>query len=176
MDSPAFTFDPDTHTYRLGDQVLPSVSEIIKPLQDYAMISKKVMEHARQKGEALHLAVQLHNEDDLDISSLDTTIVPRFEAWLKFLKDTGFKVMGFEERLYSKLYRYAGTPDLWGEMNGEIVLPDTKPPTMWTWYPVQLSCVLRSSISGSTAILKVVRRTSEPALYRVFLLVPGMVP
>lgn len=139
MDTPAFTFDEDSHTYRLGNEVLPSVTDIVKPLQDYAAIPAKVMEHARQKGEAIHWAVRLHSEDDLDVDTLDPAIVPRFEAWLKFLDETGFKVIGFEQRMYSSLYRYAGTPDFWGEMNGEVWLPDTKPPSMWKWYPVQLS-------------------------------------
>jgi len=132
-------FDPLTHTYTMDGEVLPSVTEIIRPLQDYAAIPERVLEYARQKGEAIHLAVQLHHEGDLDIGSLDPAIVPRFDAWLKFVEDKAPRICGFERPLYSRIYRYAGTPDLWCLMDGVLWLLDIKPNSLCKWYPIQLA-------------------------------------
>ena len=87
-------FDEATHTYTVGDTTLPSVTDIIKPLQEYAAIPAIILEHARQKGDATHHAIRLDHENDLDISTLDDSIVPRYEAWLKFKQDTGFLLDG----------------------------------------------------------------------------------
>src|SRR3990167_5360031 len=139
MDMPVFRFIEDTHTYYLGDRVLPSVTEIISPLQNYTDINPHVLEHARQKGDAIHTAVKLHNEDDLDISTLDPAIIPRYEAWLKSVDDKKPVILGFEQPMFSHIYSYAGTPDLWMAMDDDIWLPDIKPNSLLKWYPIQLS-------------------------------------
>ena len=110
-----FTFNAEAHEYWYGNRRLPSVTEIIRPLMDYSNIPVGVMEHARQVGQAVHGAIKLHNEDDLAVDALDLGIIPRFEAWLRFVTDTGFTVLGFEQPMYSETYLYAGTPDLWGD-------------------------------------------------------------
>lgn len=146
MDASAFKdplislhFQPESHTYTLGNNVLPSVTEIIDPLQDWADIPEEILAYACAKGLATHAAIQLHNENDLDVNSLDLAIVPRFEAWLKFLADKTPEIVGFERPMYSYLYRYAGTPDLWIRMDKDIWLLDIKPNSLFKWYPIQLS-------------------------------------
>jgi len=154
MDAPTLHFNNDSHTYTLGSQCLPSVTEIINPLQDWANIPKNVMEHARQKGTAIHAAISLWNEDDLDINSIDTCILPRFEAWLSFLKDKVIDVIGFESAMCSRIYNYAGTPDLWIRMDDDTWLLDVKPNTLFKWYPIQLSGyqqLLKEALKISTA-------------------------
>lgn len=125
--APRFHFDKEQHVYTLDGRRLPSVTEIIEPIQaGYAGIPAHVLEKARARGEAVHLAVQYHNEGDLAVETLDIEIVPYFEAYLKFVADTGFKVLGTETAMYSIPFRYAGTPDLWGEIGAELWLPDIK--------------------------------------------------
>lgn len=132
-------FEERTHTYMLDDKELSSVTEIIKPIQSYAGVPKHIMELARQKGNATHTAVKLHHEDDLDIESLDLQIVPRFDAWLQFLVDTKANIIGWEKPMCSKIYQYAGMPDLWFDIGKITYLTDIKPNSMFNWYPIQLS-------------------------------------
>jgi len=122
-----FRFDQETHTYTLNGRRLPSVTEIIACLHDgYASIPPAVLEHARQRGTAVHAAIQYHGDGDLAVDTLDLEIVPYFESWLKFLADTGFRVEGAEQPLYSRTFMYAGTPDLWGSIGADLWLPDIK--------------------------------------------------
>jgi hypothetical protein len=139
MDQAVFKFDAVANVYRLGDRTLPRVTDIINPLLQFANINPQVLEYARQKGQAIHAAVKLHNADDLDINSLDPAIIPRYEAWLKFLADKKPVILGFEQPMYSSIYNYAGTPDLWMAMDDDIWLPDIKPNSLLIWYPIQLS-------------------------------------
>ncbi len=139
MDASALHFEPESHTYTLGSSVLPSVTEIIDPLQDWTGIPEKTLAYACSKGLSTHAAIQLHNENDLDVNSLDLAIVPRFEAWLKFLTDKTPEIVGFEKPMCSHLYHYAGTPDLWINMDKNIWLLDIKPNSLFKWYPIQLS-------------------------------------
>lgn len=132
-------FDPALHRYTVSNRILPSVTSIIKPLQNFANIDEKTLEYARQKGVAIHAAIKLHNENKLDIMSVDLAIVNRFEAWLSFLKDKTPDIVGFETPMYSQIYDYAGTPDLWIRMNDEIWLIDIKPNTYFKWYAIQLA-------------------------------------
>lgn len=132
-------FDPKLHKYTLGEKDLPSVTTIIDPLQNWAGIPEEILAYACAKGLATHAAIKLHNENDLDINSLDLAIVPRFEAWLKFLTDKKPEIVGSERPMCSRLYHYAGTPDLWIKMNGDTWVIDIKPNSMFNWYPIQLS-------------------------------------
>lgn len=124
--APAFHFDPESHTYTLDGRKIPGVSEIIAPLKDFSGIPPHVLQFARERGEAVHKAIQYHHEGDLAVDTLDLQIVPYFEAYLKFVADTGFKVLGFERPMYSLPFRYGGTPDLWGEIGADLWLPDIK--------------------------------------------------
>lgn len=121
-----FRFVEESHTYWFGDRRIPGVTEALCPIHDLADVPAHVLEHARQVGQAIHAAIKLHNADDLVVESLDLEIVLRFEAWLAFVKDTGFRVRGFEQPMGSNIYQYGGTPDLWGEMGGHPWLPDIK--------------------------------------------------
>lgn len=138
MESDRLDFDAESHTYRLDNKRLPSVTEIIKPLQNWANIPKDTLAYACAKGLATHAAIELWNNNDLDIDSLDPVIVPRFEAWLNFLADKKPQILGFEEPMYSRIYHYAGTPDLWIYIDDEYWLLDIKPNSLFKWYPIQL--------------------------------------
>ena len=81
----ALKFDAEQHVYSLGGRNLPNVTNIIRPLQEgFDRIPPAVLEHARERGQAVHRAVLFHNENDLDIETLDLEIVPYFEAWIRF--------------------------------------------------------------------------------------------
>lgn len=108
------TFEPADHVYRFNGVVVPSVTQILKPLIDYSMIPADTLEHARQEGVAIHSMIELECKDELE--DLPDWLAPYYEAWTKFKAETGFKLIASETRLYHSKLHYAGTPDLVGTM------------------------------------------------------------
>lgn len=119
-------FDEVNHIYKLDGRRLPSVTGILSVLNNFDMIPKDVLERKRLLGTALHKAIELHINDDLDTSTIHQDVTPYFNAYLKFESDTGFKPDFSEARIFSKTFGYAGTLDLIGALNSERVLIDTK--------------------------------------------------
>jgi hypothetical protein len=122
----ALTFDATSHTYRIGGRLLPSVTTILKRLQDFSGIPAAVLEQARERGERLHKAVNLFNRNDLDWDSLDPEIRSLTEAWAQYLSDTGAVVIASEQPVWHPKFKYAGTPDVVLELGGRIIVPDLK--------------------------------------------------
>jgi len=130
-------FDEERHEYRIDGYLVPSVTTIIRPLQSMGG-SDAAREYKRQIGKALDTAVTLWEQQDLDIDSVDQAVLPFFEAWLAFKKDTGFRVLLNQPIVYSKKLRFAGMPDLLGTRIWDSQLPtellDTK--CVWAMDPV----------------------------------------
>lgn len=110
------TFDEATHTYTYGGVVVPSVTQVLKPLTNYGMIPSDKLEVARQKGVAVHKMVELHANGDLDVETLPDWMRPVLVQWERFVADTGFVMIVSEHRVYHPNYGYAGTLDLFGTM------------------------------------------------------------
>jgi hypothetical protein len=118
------TFDPDTHTYTIDGQQVPSVTGI---LADIGFIdSQWFTDYARERGKLVHRIIHWHITGELDEDTIDPVLRGYFNAWLAFEKDTGFVSTATEEPLGSEIYRFAGTPDYVGTMNGSEVLIDAK--------------------------------------------------
>lgn len=107
-------FIEDTHTYLLDGNPVPSVTEIIKPLVDVGRVPQEVLEYKRSLGKAVHKAIELHEQQNLDFDTLDQDALPFFEAWLKFTQDTGFRAVLTEQIVWSEKLRFAGTLDILG--------------------------------------------------------------
>lgn len=119
-----FRFDPEAHEYWLNGRRLPSVTEVLNDLVDYSRVAPEVLEHKRQVGEALHEAIALG--DDLDMGSLDPAVEPYYAAWQRFVSETGYEPLEFEQQGYHETYYFAGTWDQIGTFNGKLALPDIK--------------------------------------------------
>lgn len=120
-------FDESTHTYRLDGQVVPSVTQLLKPIgPDFSQIPADVLERKRQLGTAVHLACELDDDGDLDDDSLDPALVPYVAAWRKFKADTGAVVLVNEKQLAHEDLRYAGTVDRVVSVGREPWLVDLK--------------------------------------------------
>ena len=79
------TFDPVKHHYFLGEERLPSVSEVKEPLTDFSMVAPEVMARASAFGTAVHKMVELHLGDQLNMGALDEALfgpLEAFELWL----------------------------------------------------------------------------------------------
>lgn len=107
-------FIEETHTYLLDGSPVPSVTEILKPLVDMSRVPPDVLEYKRSLGKAVHKAIDLDAKQDLNYDSLDPDIVPFFEAWLKWKRESHFSVQFTELVVWSRKLRYAGTLDLLG--------------------------------------------------------------
>jgi hypothetical protein len=118
--------DPVAHRYRLDGAEVPSVTQVLRGLYDFSDLRPGVLEHKRQIGEALHRAIELDLKDDLDISTLDPGLVGYFDGWTRFRRETRFEYLLSERQVASKKFRYAGTLDMGGLIDGAESLIDGK--------------------------------------------------
>jgi hypothetical protein len=122
------TFDEPTHVYRWNGVVVPSVTQIIKPITpDFRMVDPDALERARQEGVAVHKMVELECRHELDEENLPEWLRGYLKAWRCFAEEAGFACELSEHRGYNKDLRYAGTLDLRGyNRKGEPWLIDLK--------------------------------------------------
>jgi len=105
------TFEERTHTYRVAGVVVPSVTQILRPLMAFEGIPPAVLEAKADLGRRVHFACQLDDEDDLDESSIEDDVAPYLEGWRRFLRDSGAHVLHNEQRVLEPHLMYAGTLD-----------------------------------------------------------------
>lgn len=133
--SEAPSFDPETHQYRVDGEKVLSVTQVLNVcgLIDDTWYT----EEGGQRGQAIHLATQLYDEDDLDWESVSPEISGYLDAYRKFRQEVSFEPDLIEHPLYSPTYRYAGTPDRTGIMNGENVIFEIKSGQTAKWHRLQ---------------------------------------
>ncbi len=119
-------FHETTHLYRVDGIFVPSVTQVLADLYNWNSVPPKVLARKRALGRAVHKAIELDVQDQLDEASLDREVRGYFKAWRRFRLEKQFQCYLSEHRVASKKYRYAGTLDLVGVMDGAEVLIDTK--------------------------------------------------
>lgn len=117
LDAPV-EFEADGHIYTHSGVRLESVTEILKA--EGFIDTRFYDDWSRDKGSMVHLATHYDDMGELDEQSLDPVIVPYLEAWRKFKRESGFVVERSEVPMMSTVYKYAGTPDVIGELPGRI--------------------------------------------------------
>lgn len=118
--------EESSHTYFLDGLKVPSVTEVLLPLQSFEGIPWDVLEQARIFGQHVHQACALLVRNQLDWASLDPKLVPYVEGAQRFLKDTGFVVLRSEWTVHNESLRVAGTLDLLGKLGDAYTLVDWK--------------------------------------------------
>lgn len=103
-------FDEPSHTYKWNGKLVPNVTSIISDLTSYDMVKRDDLEMARQKGTAVHKMIEYWAKG-IDIN-IPTWMVPVHAEWIKFVSETGLRVLGTEKRCYNRQYSYATTLDL----------------------------------------------------------------
>lgn len=150
-------FEPVEHRYTLDGETLPSVTQVLRLLNDFSGIPPGVLEKARLRGGDVHDAIELIEADDLDPNTVSDEIAPFLEQYRKF-KMTCLPVFSICEGLvFDDGLRIAGTLDLFGTIvrNGvgpvEPWLIDVKTPVevsrtwaLQTW--AYLRAALRNGI------------------------------
>jgi hypothetical protein len=107
-------FDEAKHEYTKDGRSIPSVTTALGVLDSYFGIPAAVLQKASERGVKVHRAVELHLQGDLDELSLDPDIANYFYSYVRFERETGFRPVHSELRVYSEKFKYAGTLDLAG--------------------------------------------------------------
>ena len=115
MENRLIEFDESAHKYTVDGAVVPNVTSILQPISAYRNFDQKKMEIARQKGLAIHKMVEFWSKGT-DYKR-PAWMEPAYQEWMKFVAISQFEVIESELRVYNKLYRYAGTLDLYGSVD-----------------------------------------------------------
>lgn len=119
-------FLDDNHEYRVGDEVLPSVSEILRFItrELYDSVSQYTLDNAADRGKRVHKATE--NLDRYGEVQVDNDIVPYVQAYVKFCKDYCPQWTRIEYACYHPEMMFAGTFDRYGTIDSEQYLVDIK--------------------------------------------------
>ena len=119
-------FDPVSHIYTLDGVILPSVTQIMKPLSShkYATVKEDVLKRAAERGKGVHAAIELHAL--AGIEDCEQEGQPYFDAYLKWFHKEKPVIQKTESATWHKTLMYAGTVDLIAEINGKRTLIDFK--------------------------------------------------
>lgn len=119
------TFKPDTHQYFCGSVEYPSVTTVIKEAGLYGNVAF-FTDYSRDRGSFVHRIIQWHLSNELDEATIDPVLQPYFDAWLKFEKEAAYVSDVCEKAIANETYRFAGTIDHIGHLNGYFCLIDVK--------------------------------------------------
>lgn len=92
-------------------RIIPSVTSILKESLNLYQYKHSGASYAANRGTMCHLACQLHDEHDLDESTLDPVIIPYLEQYKLAKKQYGVTVEANEIRRYHNTMFYAGSVD-----------------------------------------------------------------
>lgn len=107
-------FDPAEHRYTLDGRVLPSVTQILEPYEDWSGINPEVLAAAMERGTRVHAAAALMLDGFIGPHDSGDDIAPYLVQFEKFLAESGFVSVLSEARVCSEKLGYAGTLDLYG--------------------------------------------------------------
>lgn len=111
MNDPRLEFDEPTHTYRLGEMALTSVTQVLAETGLAQFDGPWFSDAVKARGTYLHEAIALDVEGDLDDATLDDQLRGGVEGWRQFLADTGAVVEHGERMLCDPTLRVAGRLD-----------------------------------------------------------------
>lgn len=120
------TFDPARHAYTDAQgRAIPGVTSVLKAvgLIDTTWYTPE----AAQRGTSVHALTMLSDDDLIDHHTpVPAEYVKYLDAWVKFRTETDYEPMLVEHRIYHPTYRYAGTLDRAGKLNGQYAVLDIK--------------------------------------------------
>ena len=107
--TPQLAFNAETHVYRVGDRVLPSVTQVISAagLIDQTWYT----EDGATRGTYVAEATALWDRDELNEGELDGNLRGYLSAWLMFRAAWPCEILAIEEAVWHPTYFYAGTLD-----------------------------------------------------------------
>lgn len=111
---PKFYFDKESHSYWIDDEQIPSLSEIIRPLENYDSVPPAILARKAESGTNVHETIRLYLDGNLDYDNLDEGNKIAIDLFNKFRLDEGvpYKVLEWEKPTYNEKLLYGTTPDL----------------------------------------------------------------
>lgn len=129
--APILTFDPEPHVYRVDGRKVPSVTQVLGAVYG-DLIWPWTNEFAMERGRLVHHALHLWIIGDLDPKTLSNYVAGYVAAGIRFLQESGFEIAqvggapASENRMYSAIYDFAGTADIFGTLNRKLSVVDFK--------------------------------------------------
>lgn len=120
------TFDEESHTYRFLGQVVPGVTQLLRPLVDFSRVPPAVLAAKSDLGRRVHEACHYLDEDDLDEESVGADVEPYLQAYKRFRAESGAEIQHAELMVFDPMLMYAGRIDRVLRLNGERWLVDLK--------------------------------------------------
>ena len=107
---------------------IPRVTQIIKEcgLYDFTDIPPEILQRAAKFGSAVHKATELNDKGTIDMSTVNAPLMPYFDAWQLFLKDTSATPVGIELKVKSLIWGYEGTLDRVLRIDSKLYVCDIK--------------------------------------------------
>lgn len=116
------SFDELKHEYSDDGIVIPSVTQILTIFGLYKFFGSS--DWHKERGTNLHNTLKLLDTDNL--STYDPEFNPQIKAYGKFTELYKPEWILIEDRMMSKSFRFAGTPDRVGIINGNLSVVDFK--------------------------------------------------
>ena len=125
---PDLRFEAEGHIYSVGGITYPSVTQILSgcKIVDYSFLGEPSADAftvdsrtaCLERGRRVHLATELYDLDELDVTTVDAADMGYLQAWECFRRDWKFTPFsgGVEVRRYHPTLGYAGTIDRLGRM------------------------------------------------------------
>ncbi len=116
-------FNAEKHEYSKDGVVYTSATQLLQQqglAPEYSKVPVHILEQAKARGKRIHEEIENYFKGEIEEVSEDT--LPYIEA----LKDKGFVIIDNECRVYDENYKIAGTIDIVGMLDDELVLIDTK--------------------------------------------------
>ena len=120
-------FEPLSHTYHVGEDRVPSVTTIIRPLESYYRMSEKMLKPYAERGTAVHSLTEEYDYDlDYNPDNAPEELRGYLLAWVNFRADFDFTPTHIEHRVLHERLWYAGTIDRVGHVRGQLSIVDIK--------------------------------------------------
>jgi hypothetical protein len=111
VNDPRLVFHPESHTYRLGPILLPSVTQVLQSAGVSDFSGPWFTDAVKDRGTYVHQAIALDAEGVLDEETLDPQLAPYITGWRAFLAESGCEIEHWEQRVCDPLLGCAGTLD-----------------------------------------------------------------
>ena len=118
-------FDPETHEYKIGGRVVPSVTQILTETLGNPFGWLQDREWYMQRGTAVHAYAAMIARGQ-EFEPPDERIAGKVAAIRKFFKDCVFAAAYVEHRVFCERFQFGGTFDLCAHSRGQDYLIDWK--------------------------------------------------
>lgn len=170
MPTEELEFRPDTHEYRIGARVFPSVTTILKRA-GYLRAYDRMNPVYADRGTSIHLATEFEDRGTLDLDALDRRILPYLQQYRDFKRATGVEIEAIEEKFVDQVNGFAGTRDRRIKIGTKRGVMDVKSGRPAPWHPIQTAGYAAPliNIQGSSGV----RSSDGELVHRWALYLPG---